>query len=190
MEHSVCPWWMGYVLLNPLRRLGQSPRRILGPLLSPGMTVLDVGCAMGYFSIPMARMVGPMGRVICVDLEPRMLQALHRRAARAGVEKLIEARQCTSDSLEIDDLEGSVDVCLAFAVLHEVPDVASVLGQIARTLRPNGVLLLAEPKGHVKEQEFSRELQLAAEVGLAIVDRPPIARSITALLQRRPKGSR
>ena len=72
MSH-VCPWWGGDFLDNRLRRLIHDPEMIVGPYVKPGMTVMDVGCGMRLFSIPMARMVGDEGRVIAVDLRQKML---------------------------------------------------------------------------------------------------------------------
>ena len=68
MAEHVCPWWLGYFLASPLRKLMQNPDTILSGHISEGMTALDVGSAMGFFSIPMARLVGASGKVICVDL--------------------------------------------------------------------------------------------------------------------------
>ena len=68
-DHHVCPWWIGYLIASHLRKLGENPDTILGPLVEPGMTVVDVGCAMGFFSLPLARMVGESGRVLCVDVQ-------------------------------------------------------------------------------------------------------------------------
>jgi ubiquinone/menaquinone biosynthesis C-methylase UbiE len=77
----VCPWWCAWFSLsNPLRRLVHDPQVIVGPFVEPGMTVLDVGCGVGWFSIPMAQMVGEKGQVIAVDLQPQMLDMLRRRA--------------------------------------------------------------------------------------------------------------
>ena len=84
MSNRVCPWWIGYILLNPLRRIRQDPRRLLGPLVREGMTVLEPGSGMGYFTLDLARMVGPGGRVVAVDLQDRMLKALRRRALKKG----------------------------------------------------------------------------------------------------------
>ncbi len=69
MSNRVCPWWLGYLLVSPLRRLFQDPTEIVRPYAGEGMTVLDVGCGMGFFSLPMARLVGDRGRVVCVDLQ-------------------------------------------------------------------------------------------------------------------------
>ena len=66
-EEHVCPVWVGYLLASPVRKLIQNPKKLLSPYVEEGMTVLDAGCAMGFFSLPMARMVGPNGKVICGD---------------------------------------------------------------------------------------------------------------------------
>ena len=78
---NICPWWLCPTFDNPLRRLIQDPDRILAGLVQPGETALDIGCGMGYFSIPLARLIGPEGSVICVDLQEQMLAGVRRRGA-------------------------------------------------------------------------------------------------------------
>src|SRR5512146_967026 len=124
MAPRVCPWWVGYLLVNPLRRALQDPAAILAPLVREGMTVLEPGPGMGFFTLEAARRVGPRGRVVAVDLQPRMLAALRRRAARAGLADRIEAREARPDALGIEDLAGRVDLVLALLVVHELPDAA------------------------------------------------------------------
>jgi ubiquinone/menaquinone biosynthesis C-methylase UbiE len=168
---------MGYLLTSPLRTLGESPRKILSPLLEPGMTAVDVGCAMGYFSLAMARMVGSEGRVVCVDLQPRMLSTLERRARRRGLDGIIETRRCGADDLGLDDLAGRVDVVLAAHVIHEVPEPRSLLTTCRTILRPGGRLLVIEPRGHVSEEEFATTAGLARELGFMPHDHEPVGRS-------------
>src|SRR5512139_1307428 len=100
-RRHVCPVWVGYLLANPVRALVQDPKKILGPHIAPGMRVLDIGCAMGFFSLPLARLVGPGGGVVCVDLQQTMLDSLARRARRANLLDRIEIRRCDADSLRI-----------------------------------------------------------------------------------------
>lgn len=188
MPHSVCPWWIGYALLSPFRRWGQDPRRILEPLVRPGMTVVDVGCAMGFFTLPMARLVGPTGRVVAVDLQARMLRTLERRARRADLSTIIETRGCAADSLGLTDLAGRVDFALLFAVAHEVPDVQCLMAELAVLLSPAGRALLAEPSGHVTAEELDAELAAAEAAGLTVETRPTIARSRAVLLARGRRG--
>src|SRR5512138_823129 len=108
MGHRVCPWWIGWLLASPIRKLVQDPARILGPFVRDGMTVLEPGPGMGFFTLELARRVGPGGRVVAVDLQPEMLAGLRRRAARAGLEKQLDARLASATSLGIDDLAGKV----------------------------------------------------------------------------------
>jgi SAM-dependent methyltransferase len=184
MARHVCPWWIGYFLLSPVRRWGQDPQKILKPHVEPGMTVADIGCAMGFFTLDLARLVGDEGRVVAVDLQERMLRTMEKRARRAGLNDRIETRGCAEDGLGLDDLAGGIDFALAFAVAHEVPDQGGFLEQIHTALRPGSHLLLAEPAGHVTEDEFNLTLDAADHAGFEIVSRPTIRRSRTVLLQR------
>src|SRR5712692_2446259 len=108
MAHRVCPWWLGYFLLNPLRRFGQNPTNILSPHVREGMTVLEPGPGMGFFTLELARLVGSSGRVIAVEIQPKMLARLERRAAKAGLLDRLNVRLASPDSLNISDLAGSV----------------------------------------------------------------------------------
>jgi len=184
MADHVCPVWVGRLMANPIRKWFQSPKAILGGYLKAGMTALDVGCAMGFFSLPLARMVGPAGSVVCVDLQPEMLARLVKRAARASLVDRIEPRRCQADSLGIGDLHGRVDFALAFAMVHETPDPVRLLGELADSLAPGGRLLVAEPRGHVDEVMFGQTLGAAAAAGLQVGDRPAVRWSHAALLTR------
>jgi len=78
---KICPWWAGYLLANPLRKLIQNPDKILSRYLRTGMVAVDIGSGMGYFSVPMAALVGDRGRVICVDVQNRMISSLKSEAS-------------------------------------------------------------------------------------------------------------
>ena len=165
MAHGVCPIWVGYLLLNPLRRILENPRKILGPWVAPGMTVLEPGCGMGYFSLPLARMAGQKGKVVAVDIQDKMLQKVRSRAEKAGLAQRIETRLASPDSLQLDGLQGRVDLATAIHVVHEAPDPKGFFRQIFEALKPGGRLLVIEPKGHVSREEFSGALELAACCG-------------------------
>jgi len=186
MAERVCPPWIGYLLASPLRKLVQDPARILSPYLRPGMTALDAGCAMGFFSLAMAEMVGPEGRVHSVDLQQKMIDSLRRRAQKAGLSERIEARVCGAVDLGIEDLAGSVDLALAFAVLHEVPDASRFLQQIHAALRADGRLLVAEPAGHVGSRAFQATIDTSERAGFVVRERPRVWHSHTALCGKIP----
>jgi ubiquinone/menaquinone biosynthesis C-methylase UbiE len=179
MAHHVCPWWVGYLLANPIRRLIHNPEKILSPYIDEGMTVLEIGPGMGFFTIPAARMVGKDGKVIAVDLQEKMLQVLARRAEKAGIGSRVLARQSEPNSLGVSE---PIDLCLAFYVIHEVPDQSTLFSQIKAVLKPGGRLIAAEPAGHVSEAEFQRTLTIASAGGFKQVGEPRIPRSRTALL--------
>jgi len=182
MAEHVCPWWIGYLLLGPLRRAFQDPTRILSPFVRASMTAIEPGPGMGFFTLDLARLVGPSGRVVAVDIQSRMLETLRRRAAKAGLADRIETRLAPAESLGVDDLAGQADFVLAFAVVHELPNAARFFAEVAASLKPGGAMLLAEPTGHVSADAFASELQAAAAAGLAVRQRPPIRSSHAALL--------
>ncbi len=184
MAHKVCPFWIGYLLLLPIRKLWQNPQKILSPYVNEGMTVLDVGSAMGYFSIPLAGMVGPGGKVICVDMQEKMLAVLRERALKAGVLDRIEPHLCAQNSLQLEKFAGNVDFALAFAMVHEVPDSKKLFQEIAAALKPHARLLVAEPSGHVKNKDFADTLCIAGESGFQVTAEPHIARSHAAILEK------
>jgi ubiquinone/menaquinone biosynthesis C-methylase UbiE len=183
-KHRVCPWWLGYFLASPLRRLVENPGAILAPYVREGMTVLEPGPGMGFFTLELARRVGPSGRVIAVDIQPKMISGLKRRAARARMLERIDARLSEPDSMKLDGLGGTVDFALAYAVVHELPDIGSFFAEIAQALKPGACALLAEPAGHVNAAHFEEELKVAARAGLHPASRPTIRRSHAALLKR------
>jgi len=182
MAHTVCPWWLGYLLLSPVRKLRENPRKALGPLVREGMVVLEPGCGMGFFTLEVARMVGPTGRVVAVDLQPKMLARLTRRASRAGLLDRIESRKAEPAALEVGDLAGQVDLALALHVVHELPDPVGFFSDVYATLKPGGSLLLAEPRGHVSEAEFGVFLAVAQRAGFRASGSLPGFWGRTALL--------
>jgi len=186
MAEHVCPVWVGYLLASSLRKLLQNPNKILEPYVNEAMTVADIGCAMGFFSLPLAEMVGPNGKVICVDLQKKMVRSLEKRAQKAGLFGRIETLICHDDSLGLDDIEEKIDFALASAVVHEVPDTAGFFSEIHKAMKPASRLLVIEPKGHVSEKDFETTVSIAEQNGFTLTDTPEIKRSRAVLLERKP----
>jgi 2-polyprenyl-3-methyl-5-hydroxy-6-metoxy-1,4-benzoquinol methylase len=162
LADHICSWRNAYLFDNPIRLLFHNPKKMLQPYVAPGMTVLDIGCGMGVFSIGMARMVGSEGLVISVDLQQEMLDVLTKRATRAGVADRIRTHRCTADDLGV---ATEVNFILAFWMVHEVPDPAALFRQLRPLLRPGGHLLIAEPKMHVSSEDLRQTLKLATAAG-------------------------
>lgn len=182
MSRGVCPVFLGYFLASPVRKLIQDPYKILTPFVLKGMKVLDVGCGMGFFSIPLARLVGTEGKVICVDMQQQMLDGVVKRAHRAGAS--IETRLCSQHKLGIEDLAGTIDFMLIFALAHEVPDQGRFFTELAVSLAPSGRLLLAEPVGHVSKKDFAGTVEIAEKHGLAVVEALRVPRSLAVLMAK------
>jgi ubiquinone/menaquinone biosynthesis C-methylase UbiE len=178
-DKHVCPWWCCFTFDNFLRKLFHNPEKILRPYIVEGSTVLDIGPGMGYFSIPLSRMVGETGRVFAADVQPEMLRSLWMRAKRAGVEHQMVTHLCKADSL---GLNTQVDFVLAFWMVHEVPNHLAFFGEIKSLLiKPSGKFLLSEPFLHVNQAMFEKTVKTAESVGLVLKEKPKISLSRSAL---------
>jgi ubiquinone/menaquinone biosynthesis C-methylase UbiE len=178
-ENHVCPWWVAYTFDNPLRRIIHNPEKVLGNYVKEGMTVMDLGCGMGYFSIGMARLVGGSGKVIAVDLQQKMLDTMVKRASRSGVADRISPRLCAADDLELED---RIDFILAFWMVHEVPDQKNFFNSLKSTLETDGKMLIAEPKMHVTAEDLKMTIDIAQSCGWRPIESPDIRFSHTVLL--------
>ncbi len=183
-DHHTCPVWIGRLLVSPLRRLVENPTEILAPFVSPGSTVVDVGSAMGFHSLDLARLVGSEGLVVCLDIQQKMLDGLTRRARRKGLDGIIETRLCSQETLMLEDLAGAAGLVTVFNVVHETDHPDRFLRECAATLSPGGHLLIAEPRGHVSERDFAESISTIEALGLVAQTAPAIWRSHTALFAR------
>ena len=161
-EH-ICPWWLAYTFDNPLRLFFHRPEKIFGSYVAEGMTVLDVGCGMGFFSIGLAKLVGSRGGVIAADVQQKMLNTLRRRAEKAGVSDRIRIHRCEPNNL---GFETPVDFILAFWMVHEVPNTDIFFRQIRLCLKAKGRILIAEPKFHVSSKRFQEDSGFSSRVRL------------------------
>jgi ubiquinone/menaquinone biosynthesis C-methylase UbiE len=179
-EHP-CPPGCCFTFDNPFRRLIHNPYKILKPYINKGMTALDIGPGMGYFTIPMAKLVGEKGKVIAADLQAPMLEGIRRRALKAGVAERIKLHQTSTEKIGISE---AVDFCLAFWMVHEVVNRQDFIEQIASVLKPSGLLLIVEPKIHVAQQSFDATIDLAKKSGLTLIEEPKVFISRAGLLKK------
>ncbi len=181
--HHVCPWWLAYTFDNPLRRFLHDPQKLLSPYARAGMTVVDIGCGMGYFSIGLARLVGDEGAVISVDLQQEMLDITRRRAEKARVAQRI--LQIMGKQGDIGINEGvKADFVLAFWMVHEVEDMRRFFDQVKSILKPKGVFLIVEPRVHVSGRRFKGMLDIARDAGFHTDNAPPVSWSRAVLLRK------
>jgi len=183
-NERVCPVEKACSLDTKIRRWLQNPGRILKPYIKEGMTVLDFGCGPGFFSIPLAQMVGESGKVFAVDLQDGMLQKLREKIEGTGLEKRIALYKCEDDKI---GLKEAVDFILAFYVLHEVPDQQRLLNELMSIAKPNGKLLIVEPPFHVSKKGFADTIKKATSAGFTEVERPKMFFNKSVVLRKNDK---
>ncbi len=180
-EGRVCPWQRVRHFDNVLRPLVHNPRKLFGPYVRSGMTVLDVGCGGGFASLGLARLVGEDGMVISVDLQPEMLEIVRERAARAGLLERITLHRCEPGQIGV---RTRVDFAVAFWMVHEVPDIGVFLREMYALLSPGGRFFLAEPKIHTSQLEFERTVEEGTQAGLVVLEKPKVRFSRAVVLGR------
>lgn len=127
---------------NPLRRRIQPPQataRRHG--IISGMKVLDVGPGNGTYTLAVARAAGDSGRVIAIDIEPKIIDRLRQRIQVEGIDNL-EARVADAYALPFDD--GFFDVITMITVIGEVPDPVRAMKELHRVLAASGKLIFSE----------------------------------------------
>ena len=127
---------------NPLRRRLQPHDKVVADLgLQPGMTVLEVGPGAGGYTLAAARRVGPTGKVITCDIEPRIVERLKVRLQAEGVTN-VEARVADAFALPFEN--GAFDAIYMVTVIGEIPTPERAMKEFARVLKPSGVLGFSE----------------------------------------------
>lgn len=111
----------------------------------PGQRVADFGAGAGFFSIPLARAIGPTGKVYAVDINPNNLSIIRGKAAQEGVSdslELVEANVESGDGLKLKP--RSLDAVVLSSVLSQFKDQEAVLKQAKTLLKPGGALVIFE----------------------------------------------
>lgn len=181
-KSKICPVEKAGGLDNTVRRLLQNPQKILEPYIKKGMTVLDLGCGPGFFSIEIAKLLFDTGKVIAADVQEGMLDRLRNKIIGTELEHRIILHKCQEDSI---DLEQKVDFVLAFYMVHEVPNQDKLFRELKSILKPNGQIFIIEPKFHVSKISFNSMIDKIEGIGLEIEDRPKVFFSRTIVLRNR-----
>jgi SAM-dependent methyltransferase len=164
-RHSLpCPAWLRWLVEfdSPFARTYRSDVILQRASVETGMTVLDVGCGPGRLTIPAARLVGPTGEVVAVDIQAKMLRRAEEKAKAANLTNI--------RFLNVGAGEGKLgreiaDRALLVTVLGEIPDREAALKEIFAALKPGGVLSLTEIMMDPHYQGRGTILKLAAPLG-------------------------
>jgi ubiquinone/menaquinone biosynthesis C-methylase UbiE len=112
--------------------------------LEPGQAVCDMGCGNGFYSLPLAELVGEQGKVVAVDIQPEMLDLLKDRAKEKGIKNI----ECVLGTVVDPKLaDESLDMVLMVDVYHEFSHPEQMLRAIRRSLKPTGRVALVEFRG-------------------------------------------
>jgi ubiquinone/menaquinone biosynthesis C-methylase UbiE len=177
----VCPVELAGSLDSRFRRWVQNPRKILKPFIREGMAVMDFGCGPGFFTLDLAELVGPSGRVVAADLQDGMLQKLRNKIRGTGLEARIVLHRCANNAI---GWTKPLDFILAFYMVHELPDPDAFFREAGSLLKPGGQVLIVEPPFHVTKAEFEQMFLKARNAGLHPVQRPFLLFSKAALLKK------
>ncbi len=178
-KNRVCPVEKAGGLDHFLRRWVQNPKRILKPFISEGMTVLDLGCGPGYFTLEMALLLNGTAKVIAADLQQGMLDKVHKKIAGTTLENRIKLHKCESDKIGITE---KVDFVLAFYMVHEVPNQEKMFAELKSILKSEGKIFIIEPNFHVSKASFKQTLDISEQNGFKILENPKMLFSRTAIL--------
>jgi ubiquinone/menaquinone biosynthesis C-methylase UbiE len=178
-KHRICPVENAGGLDNSFRRFLQNPKKILKPYIRKGMTVLDLGCGPGFFTVEIAKMLVDSGKVIAADLQEGMLEKLIHKIKGTELEQKIEIHKCEDNKIGIAE---KVDFILAFYMIHEVPDQDRLFEELRSILNANGRILIIEPKFHVSKKSFEDMINRLEKNGFEITDNPKVFISRSVLL--------
>lgn len=138
-------WKFTDLIWKPQRRLEKFP-------LKEGMAVVDYGCGPGRYTLPIARLVGPKGKVFAVDIQPLAISTVRKKAAR---ESLTNIEAILIDSYNTGIQSSSIDLVLLIDTLHSIGDCEALFHEIHRILKQDGILF-TDP-GHM-EMSRAREI--------------------------------
>ena len=127
-----------FSVLEPIIRIFGVPKRVIRPLeefVKEGYVVADLGCSRGYFTLPLAELVGPEGKVYAVDLNRKCIRALEKKVEKSGYHNIESHASSAADLSFIED--SSVDFVLASGLLCSMPhDRQLFVSEMKRILPP------------------------------------------------------
>ncbi len=136
------PQFMANLIDNPLRRRIQPPdETALRHGIEPGMTVLEVGPGNGTYTIAAARRIGGSGKIVAIDIEPKMIERVREMATRAGVTNIAAS---VADVYTLPFKTGHFDLIYMIAVMGEIPSPDKAMKEFYRALSPEGTLVFSE----------------------------------------------
>lgn len=167
-------------LESRLRLFLQNPRKILKKYIHPGMTVLDLGCGSGYFTLEMARLLDKRGKVIATDVQQGMLEILKKKLQDSELKKQVQICHNKQDSLGLTE---KVDFILAFYSFHEMRFIDNIIGDLTKIAGTGTKIFISEQKFHVSKSTFDTIIKKLENKGFEICERPAVFLSRTVVMK-------
>ena len=180
-QKHICPTWGAIGLDNIFRKLVHDPQKMLKPFIKEGMTVLDVGCGPGFFSLEIAKMLNGTGKVIAADVQEGMLKKIRKKIEGTTLEQTVKLHKSDFENIGVAE---KVDFIFAFWMVHEVRNQEKFLEELTTILKPNGLIFIVEPKFHVTKTEFIKMLDKIKKNGLTIIESPKVFFSRAIVLSK------
>ncbi len=141
-----------------LRRIMQNPHKILKKYIQPEMTVLDLGCGTGYFTLELAKLVGLGGKVVAIDVQSGMLDLLKQKIQGTELTKQIE-------------------------IFQEIKYIDKIISELSTIVKSETQILISEQKFHVSKQTFELIIKKMENNGYKVVEKPKIFLSRTVIMK-------
>lgn len=142
-EDKSAAFWKGR-LEGEERDAYQQPDRVVAAMeIRAGMSVADIGTGTGYFLGRLSEAAGDGGRVLAVDISPKMVRFTRERIAGENLDNVSPRLALTDDPL-LDD--ASVDRILIVNTWHHIPEREAYAGKLAKTLKPGGRVFIVDFK--------------------------------------------
>jgi ubiquinone/menaquinone biosynthesis C-methylase UbiE len=174
------------LLDSRFRILLHNPGKLLKKYVHPGMTVLDLGCGTGYFTLEAAKLVNSNGKVIAADVQQGMLDILKQKAINSKFGGVIEIHKCNENRLNLSE---KVDFILAFYAFHEMKYIDNIINDLTLIVKPETKIYISEQKFHVPKAHFNTIISKMENIGFEVCERPKICLSRTVIMKQKSNYS-
>lgn len=162
------------------REFFQNPNIILKKHIHSGMTVLDLGCGTGYFTLEIAKLLNNNGKVIASDVQNGMLEILQQKLLNSELQNQIEIHKSEEHTICWTE---KVDFILAFYSFHEMKYIDHIIYELTKIVKPKTKILISEQKFHVPKKKFNTIINKMENNGFEICEKPKIFLSRTVIMK-------
>lgn len=168
------------MLESRFRRVLQNPKRILKKHIRQGMTVLDLGCGTGFFTLEIAKLLDGKGKVIAIDVQEGMLEIMKQKLKDSELKQQIQIINNKAQNLGFTE---KVDFILAFYSFHEMKYIDNIIQGLREIVKQETKILIAEQKVHVSKAMFETIVNKMTNKGFVVCERPKMFFSRSVMMK-------